>query len=743
MSREISFKSKVNAAFALVVVLMITIVLINTSYLNNAAKHLDQVVGVNNVQKSIMHHILDLARQRSLTLQRMLLEDDQFNVDDHLFEMADINSQYLNLRSELLGFPATDEEIDLLEMQNAQTVNTGKLQGRIMQMLTGGDLAGAKKLFYEEAIPSQVSAMALMHQYVTMKEDQDRQAVVSTRNYVTSERNDSLILLAIGLVLSLLIATWVIARIRTEVDRRNRIEQELETRVEERTREVEALSAQTTEQRMQTLFDAAPEFIFVINAEGLILQTNKYAIQNSGYSMGEIIGNNIKEFFTEESQKICDCTFPNLKEQGNSRSDIEFICKDQHVINMECAATAVSDENGDFTSFMIIQRDVTANRQAARALADSERRFRTLFNSTYQFICVLDPEGNVLESNRTLLEFIGRKEENITGKPFCQTLSMGIVLNDMQPMYEAIVSAVLGNLVHLELELKRPDGTDVTVAFSLKPVNDDEGHPVLIIAEGRDITERKKNEEEAKQHLRESAHFLRLNTMGEMASGMAHELNQPLTAIGSYCESAASMIAELPSENGELKDILVRATEQAHRAGGIIKHLRGFVGKEDGSKQSVDIDVLTSKIVKFVSWEIQNSGIEIAMITGSHGHKVLANTIQIEQVMLNLVMNSMEAIQGDDIYQAKLTLRTRINADNAIELTVTDNGPGLDSDIIQMAFDPFQTSKKSGMGLGLSISRSIIEAHGGRLWIDEHYQGGAKFGFELPIYESDYEKNKG
>lgn len=739
MSNESKITGKVGVAFGLVVTLMITIVVIHTYYLKSSVHHLDQVVGVHNVQMSLMNSILDLARQRSLTLQAMLLDEDPFLFDDQILRMSEIASKYLSLRQKLRKLPLTDEETKLLDEQHKLSVRTGQIQGRIMQLMIDGDYEAAKILFYEQSSPSQQAAMDLMKSFIVIQDEQNNRELRSTWNNVKSESTISLILLLIGLILSILIAGWVASRIRKEIDRRNRIERELESRVDLRTREVEALSKLTTEKRMQTLFDTAPEFIFVINAEGIILQTNKYAIENSGYSRDEIIGNNIKEFFTEESKQICDCTFPNLKEQGNTRSDIEFVCKDQRVINMECAATAVPDENGDFTSFMVIQRDVTANRQASKALADSERRFRTLFNSTFHFICVLDPEGNILEANRTLLEFVGPEAKNVAGNSFCQTIAMGCALNDMKPMYNAIVRAILGDLVHLEMGLKLSDGSDVTVDFSLTPVKNDEGQPILIIAEGRDITERRKNEEEAKQHLRESAHFLRLNAMGEMASGMAHELNQPLTAIGSYCESATSMIAELPAANGELKDILMRATEQAHRAGGIIRHLRGFVGKEDSVKEPVDIDMLIYKLVKFVSWQIQKSGIEIEIITGGHGHKVLANKIQIEQVVLNLLMNSMEAIEDAEIYKAKLVLQTRIKHDDVVELTVTDNGPGMDASILDLAFDPFQTSKIKGMGLGLSICRSIIETHGGKLWIDEKYQGGARLGFELPVYEAAHE----
>ena len=366
MPSEGRIKRKIGAAFGLVVVLMITIVLVNISHLNNFVKHLDRVVDVHNVQMSLMNNILDLARQKSLTLQAMLLNEDPFMFDEQLLKMSQIDSEYLSLSQKLRQLPSTDEEIDLLEKQGNQSVFTSQLQGRIMRQVSDGDYAAAKDIFYEQASSSQVDAMNLMNKFILLQNDQNNQELRSTRNKVKSEINHSLILLATGFILSIIIAGWVKTRISKDNDRRNSIENELEERVKKRTHEVEELSILTTEQRMQTLFDTAPEFIFVINAEGIVLQTNKYTIEKSGYSMDDIIGKNIKEFFTEESKQLCDCTFPKLKETGSTRSDIEFICKDQRVVNMECAATAVPDENGDFTSFMIIQRDVTANRMAAR-----------------------------------------------------------------------------------------------------------------------------------------------------------------------------------------------------------------------------------------------------------------------------------------------------------------------------------------------------------------------------------------
>ena len=125
---------------------------------------------------------------------------------------------------------------------------------------------------------------------------------------------------------------------------------------------------------------------------------------------------NIKKFFTRESQDTCDSNFPGLREQGYNRADIEFICKDGHVIHMECVATGVPDEDGCFTSFLIIQRDVTERSREAHKLEESERRFHAIFNSTFQFIGLLDPEGTVLEVNQTALDYFGDKNTDIVGK---------------------------------------------------------------------------------------------------------------------------------------------------------------------------------------------------------------------------------------------------------------------------------------------------------------------------------------
>ncbi len=490
-----------------------------------------------------------------------------------------------------------------------------------------------------------------------------------------------------------------------------------------------------SEARLQTLFDSAAEFIFVIDPAGRIIKANRYVCQQSGYQAEELIGRNIKEFFAEKSQHICDWNFPGLRERGYSRSDMEFVCKDGLVIQMECSATGVADENGDFTTFLIIQRDVTERKRAATALANSEQRFRTIFNSTHQFIGVLDPDGILLDVNQTALDFGGLRQTDVVGRPFWDAYWWRYSTEVQNRLKAAIRDASQGKPVRYEEDVLARGNTIRTIDFTLKPVVNQQGETVLIIPEGRDITDRKWAEEELQRHHQELAHVIRLSTMGEMASGMAHELNQPLAAIVSYCGTAVSLLESLPAPPPQLRDILERVSEQAQRAGSIIRHLREFVSKESSYKQPLELDEVVKALNILLGSELKSSKVSLEHYLDGGGRKVMVNKVQIEQVLVNLVRNSIEAIQGIQKNAGKVILKTHVLKDGSIEVTVTDNGPGINAGMIGKMFDPFQTSKASGMGMGLSISRSIIEAHGGRIWADEQRHKGALFGFSLSVCE--------
>lgn len=492
---------------------------------------------------------------------------------------------------------------------------------------------------------------------------------------------------------------------------------------------------QESESRFRTLFESAAEFIFLIDPDGRILLTNRYVREQSGFREEEIEGRNIKEFFTHRSKQICDCNFPVLKERGYNRAEVEFVCKDGRVLEMECSATAVPDKRNEFSSFLIIQRDVTERNRAAEALLDIERRFRAIFNSTFQFIGLLDPAGKLLEANQAALDFVGLLNEEVVGKYFWETAWWGGSKKEQDRLKEGIRRAARGELVRYETRNYGKDRKVADVDFSLKPVANERGEIVLIIPEGRDISERKRAEEQLRRNQLESAHLMRLSIMGEMAAGMAHELNQPLAALISYCGTALSIARQTPAVPEELSTMLEYATEQTHRSSEIIKHIRHFVSKESVAKTPVRIDRVIVEMFDFIEWELRNCEFRVVTRLHDEDRLVLANRVQIEQVLLNLVRNSIEAIQSGGIGDGRIFMETGIVSGDRIRITIRDNGPGIDPGMKKKLFEPFQTTKPTGMGMGLSVCRTIVQDHSGKIWFEDRLTGGAEFSIELPAMD--------
>lgn len=491
--------------------------------------------------------------------------------------------------------------------------------------------------------------------------------------------------------------------------------------------------------RFQVLFDAAAELIFVIDPQGHILLTNRRVSAQSGYRPEELVGRHIKEFFTEASKALCDCNFPGLRASGRCSAETEFVCKDGRVLQMECVATAIPDAHGEFTSFLIVQRDITERKRVAAELADSERKFRAIFNSTFQFIGMLSTDGVLLEVNKAALELIGATERDVIGRLFWETPWWRPFPEEQDSLKAAVAQAARGEMVRFETRHADRDGNTVHVDFSLKPVVNERGETVLLIPEGRDITERRVAEETTRQHLREQAHLMRLSIMGEMAAGIAHELNQPLTALISYCGTAHSQLQDIPSVPDSLKDLLSHANQQAYRASGIIQHIRNFVSKGEARKQPVDIDATIRHMSEILDWELYESDVNVTFDLAGEGERVLANSVQMEQVLLNLIRNSIESIHHASPDKGEVIVKTRVSDGRRIVITVQDNGPGIEPRMRERLFEAFQTSKESGMGMGLSISRSIIQEHRGKIRLEHTGSGGTAFSITLPLLEQSHE----
>jgi len=250
---------------------------------------------------------------------------------------------------------------------------------------------------------------------------------------------------------------------------------------------------------------------------------------------------------------------------------------------------------------------------------------------------------------------------------------------------------------------------------------------------GRDITAVREAEDISRQHQAELVHVCRLSTMGEMATGLAHELNQPLAAIVNYASGARHRLASGVGDPAQVLDAMEQVSRQAERAGEIIRRLRGMVGKREMPQDRMGINEVISDALSFLEFEVNKAEVSMQTQYDPRYLPVVVDAVQIEQVLLNLIRNATEAMRDDNSPQKELIIGTTVNAQHEVEVSIQDTGPGISQEVVDHLFDPFFTTKNDGMGMGLSISQTIINNHEGRLWAIRNPVRGTTFYFTLPI----------
>ena len=220
--------------------------------------------------------------------------------------------------------------------------------------------------------------------------------------------------------------------------------------------------------------------------------------------------------------------------------------------------------------------------------------------------------------------------------------------------------------------------------------------------------------------------------MGEMAAGIAHELNQPLTAISNYAQACQRLLERSALEPDELKTILSKINAQARRAGQVIQGLRSFVKQRSVERRPTEVKQLLADVMMLAEMDTRSHGMELTLETESSLPRVQADPIQLQQVLLNLIRNAVDAMKDTSHGDRGIVMSARATSDDEVELTVVDNGPGVALEHRPQLLNPFFTTKEDGLGIGLSFSRSIVEAHGGHLRFEDNPDGGTAFHVTLP-----------
>jgi signal transduction histidine kinase len=283
-----------------------------------------------------------------------------------------------------------------------------------------------------------------------------------------------------------------------------------------------------------------------------------------------------------------------------------------------------------------------------------------------------------------------------------------------------------------EIEGLHKNGSVVPLDLSIAEFSIDNEHYFTHIV--RDVSLRKYREQQDKAHLNQLAHVTRLGLMGEMASGIAHEVNQPLTAISSYTQVSLNLLRTEHPDLLKITEILSKTQQQALRAGRIIHRMRDFVKSHVKHRSTADLNTLIQEAVDLCIAELKQNNITLTFELEKHLPTTYIDQVQIEQVIINLIRNSIDALLHLPAQQQRqITVQSCVTPDNAVQVRVKDNGHGLDADQQQKILMPFYTTKENGMGMGLSISRSLIEAHEGTLSFNSEAGKGSTFYFTLPI----------
>jgi two-component system sensor kinase FixL len=371
-------------------------------------------------------------------------------------------------------------------------------------------------------------------------------------------------------------------------------------------------------------------------------------------------------------------------------------------------------------------------------LEDREARLNAILETAVDGIITIDARG-IIESVNTATERIfGYSRDELVGNNV--TLLMPSPYREKHDGYIANYlrsgeASIIG--IGREVEGLRKNGSRFPLELAVSEVHV-EGSP-LFTGVVRDISARRQAEDEARRRSAELAHAARLSTIGELTSGIAHEVNQPLTAMVSFAEACLRMVRAGNADTGKLEDALGQIAAQGQRAGHIIRQLRRLARKGESERTATDLSRLVRDVLGLSSGELRANGIELVLQLDESLISVHCDRMQIEQVVLNLVRNAMDVLEEGPAHERILTLRTRTAERKSVELTVEDTGKGFETHDSERIFETFFTTKTHGLGMGLSISRSIVEAHGGRLWASQRPGGGAIFHVSLPAPEGEIE----
>jgi PAS domain S-box-containing protein len=368
------------------------------------------------------------------------------------------------------------------------------------------------------------------------------------------------------------------------------------------------------------------------------------------------------------------------------------------------------------------------NTRLYQDLAEREAKIRRLVDANIIGIVIWTIEGSILEANDAFLRIVGYdRADLISGRLRWKDLTPPEWREDDERHVMEVATS--GSLQPFEKEHFRKDGSRVPVLVGLAALEQDGSQGVAFVL---DLTERKRSEAKAREVQMELAHANRIATMGQLTASIAHEVNQPIAAARNNAAAALRFLSGNPPDMEEVHEALGCIIKNTDRAGDIVDRIRAHVRKAPPQNVRFEINDVISELITLARSELVKKGVTTRLRLWKGLAPVQGDRVQIQQVVLNLILNAVEAMSSVDDAPRELSISTEPSGPDEVLVAVRDSGPGIDPERLERVFDSFYTTKSNGMGLGLSICRSIVDAHGGRLWAAANEPRGAVFQFTLP-----------
>jgi len=376
-----------------------------------------------------------------------------------------------------------------------------------------------------------------------------------------------------------------------------------------------------------------------------------------------------------------------------------------------------------------------ARKRAEASLKESEERWRSVFEMSTVGVALTDHNFRFLATNAAFQTMLGRTANELQGLTPLE-ISVADDREALKWLYEQVREGKQNSYESVQ-QYKHRNGTPIWAHAYVTQIGHGNNKPPLFLATVIDITDRKRAEAASREALSELARVARLTTMGEMTASIAHEINQPLGAIVANGSAGLRWLSNPIPDLEEVRAALKRIVNDGHRASQVIGGIRSMLKKGDGTKELLDINDLVLEVLTFVRSEIESQRIVVRNELKQNLSQVMVDRIQLQQVVLNLIMNGIDAMAALKGRARVLKLSSERSGSTNVSLKIEDSGTGIDKDIVGRIFEPFFTTKADGMGMGLSICRSIVVAHGGQLTVVPGNSYGSIFQLELPVYQSD------